>query len=146
MTDLLSLLFSIVIFPIIDFHSIIWATTWLNQQNECAPSEDSDQPGHPPSLIRVFTVCPMGNWGPKDSEDSAQTGRMPRLIWVFIGHTAILLVLSCHGSFVNSEMKQAQCLDNKLVLQHALQYICVIKFLTQNLQAGHDLFFKLNDV
>ena len=25
-----------------------------NQQNACAPSEDSDQPGHPPSLIRVF--------------------------------------------------------------------------------------------
>ena len=23
----------------------------------CAPSEDSDQPGHPPSLIRVFSVC-----------------------------------------------------------------------------------------
>ena len=23
----------------------------------CAPSEDSDQPGHPPSLIRVFAVC-----------------------------------------------------------------------------------------
>ena len=23
----------------------------------CAPSEDSDQPGHPPSLIRVFVVC-----------------------------------------------------------------------------------------
>ena len=23
----------------------------------CAPSEDSDQPGLPPSLIRVFTVC-----------------------------------------------------------------------------------------
>ena len=26
-----------------------WATTWQNQQNECAPSEDSDQPGHPHS-------------------------------------------------------------------------------------------------
>ena len=25
-------------------------------QMECAPSEDSDQPGHPPSLIRVFAV------------------------------------------------------------------------------------------
>ena len=25
-----------------------------------APSEDSDQPGHPPSLIRVFAVCSMG--------------------------------------------------------------------------------------
>ena len=24
--------------------------------NDCAPSEDSDQPGHPPSLIRVFAV------------------------------------------------------------------------------------------
>ena len=23
----------------------IWAATWQNQQNECAPSEDSDQPG-----------------------------------------------------------------------------------------------------
>ena len=22
----------------------------------CVPSEDSDQPGHPPSLVRVFTV------------------------------------------------------------------------------------------
>ena len=34
----------------------IWAATWQNQQNECAPSEDSDQPWHPPSLIRVFAV------------------------------------------------------------------------------------------
>ena len=25
----------------------IWAATWQKQQNECAPSEDSDQPGHP---------------------------------------------------------------------------------------------------
>ena len=30
-----------------------WAMTWQNQQNECAPSEDSDQPGHPPSLISL---------------------------------------------------------------------------------------------
>ena len=35
---------------------ITWAATWQNQQNGCAPSEDSDQPGHPPSLIRVFAV------------------------------------------------------------------------------------------
>ena len=34
-----------------------------------------------------------------DNEDSDQTGRMPRLIWVFVGLTAILLVLSCRGSF-----------------------------------------------
>ena len=37
---------------------------WTNEPHRdktnkmaCAPSEDSDQPGHPPSLIRVFTVC-----------------------------------------------------------------------------------------
>ena len=33
-----------------------------------------------------------------DSEDPDQTGLMPRLIWVFVGHTLILLVLSCRGS------------------------------------------------
>ena len=29
--------------------------------NDSAPSEDSDQPGHPPSLIRVFAVRSMGS-------------------------------------------------------------------------------------
>ena len=28
------------------------------------PSEDSDQPGHPPSLIRVFAVRSVGSLGP----------------------------------------------------------------------------------
>ena len=49
-----------------------------------APSEDSDQPGHPPSLIRGFAVRFLGRLGPNafhaHSEDSDQTGRMPRLI------------------------------------------------------------------
>ena len=38
-----------------------WAASWQNQQNDCAHSEDSDQPGHPPSLIRVFAVRSMGS-------------------------------------------------------------------------------------
>ena len=33
-----------------------WAVTWQNQQSDCAPSEDSDQARHSPSLIRVFAV------------------------------------------------------------------------------------------
>ena len=45
---------------------------------------DSDQPGHPPRLIRVFAVCSMVAKDPSflhtDSEDSDQTGRMARLI------------------------------------------------------------------
>ena len=32
------------------------------QQNECVPSEDSDQPGHPPSQIRVFAVRMKTAW------------------------------------------------------------------------------------
>ena len=49
------------------------------------PSEDSDQPGHPPSLIRVFAVRSVGSIEnpivlQADSADSDQTGRMPRLI------------------------------------------------------------------
>ena len=62
-----------------------WAASWQNKQNDCAPSKDSDQPGHLPSLIRVFAVRSMGTFLHADSEDSDQTGRMPRLIWVFAG-------------------------------------------------------------
>ena len=40
----------------------IWAATWQNLQNDCAPYEDSDQPGHPPCLIRVFAVCMKKAW------------------------------------------------------------------------------------
>ena len=36
--------------------SYIWAASWQNQKMAGAPSDDSDQPGHPPSLIRVFAV------------------------------------------------------------------------------------------
>ena len=40
----------------------VWAVTWQNQQIECAPSTDSDQPGHLPSLIRVFAVGMKKPW------------------------------------------------------------------------------------
>ena len=39
-----------------------WAASWQNQQNYCVPSEDSDQPWHPPSLIRVFAVRMKKAW------------------------------------------------------------------------------------
>ena len=40
----------------------ICAATWQNQQNGCAPNEDSDQLGHPSSLIRVFAVRMKKAW------------------------------------------------------------------------------------
>ena len=57
----------------------------------CAPSEDSDQHGHPCSLIRLFAVCMKKagslatHWA--HSKDSDQTGWMPRLIWVHWAHS-----------------------------------------------------------
>ena len=70
----------------------------------CLPSEDSDQPGHLPSLIRVFAVRMKKAWFLSylltHSEDFDQTGRMPRLIWVFAGHT-------CHS--VGFVMRGLKC-------------------------------------
>ena len=40
--------------------AIKWAATWQNQQSECAPGKDSDEPGNPPILIRVFAVHSVG--------------------------------------------------------------------------------------
>ena len=40
----------------------IWAATWQNQQNGYVPSEDSDQPGHPPIQIRVFAIRMKKAW------------------------------------------------------------------------------------
>ena len=40
----------------------IWAATWQNQQSDCAPSEDSDQSGHPPNLIRAFAARIKKTW------------------------------------------------------------------------------------
>ena len=85
----------------------LWAASWQNRHCGCAPSEDSDQPGHPPSLIRVFAVRMKKAWvlsyPLSTSEDSDQTGRMPRLIWVFAGRTVILLVLSRGGFFLHNK-------------------------------------------
>ena len=34
----------------------------MTKPTKCAPSEDSDQPRHPPSLIRVFAVSMKKHW------------------------------------------------------------------------------------
>ena len=81
---------------------VTWAATWQNQQNVCAPSEDSDQPGHPPSLIRVFAIRIKKAWVfsyPLSAQRRLWSDwRMPRLILVFAWRTVTLLVLSCRGS------------------------------------------------
>ena len=36
----------------------IWVATWQKHRNDCAPSEDSDQPGHPP----VWSESSLSAW------------------------------------------------------------------------------------
>ena len=68
----------------------------------CAPSEDSDQPAHSRSLIRIFAGRIWDIQGFKvchvDQEDSDQTVWMRRLIWVFLGRTCTkirFLTINC---------------------------------------------------
>ena len=99
----------------------------------CAPSEDLDQPWHPPCLIRVFAVRMKKAWflsyplsAREDdwahSEDSDQTGRMPRLIWVFAGRACHFVgfimrwlhywkdvVLWFRGNFYWYSFKEVKC-------------------------------------
>ena len=69
---------------LINTYSIIELQHDKTNKVACAPSEDSDQPGHTPSLIRAFVLRSIGRKGSTvfhaDSEDSDQTGQMPRLI------------------------------------------------------------------
>ena len=80
----------------------IWAATWQNQQSDCAPSVDSDQPGHPPSMIRVFTVRSMGSYA--DSEDWSD--------WA--DAQAYLSLCWAHGHFVGFVMSWLIKLSNKI--------------------------------
>ena len=83
-------------------------------------SEDSDQPGHSPSLINAQWVAKGPRFLHADSEDSDQTGLLPRLIRVFAVRTFTLLVLSCRGSYsVYSPtcIKQAPGITQKYLLK-----------------------------
>ena len=62
----------------------------------CAFSDDSDQPGHLPRLIRVFAVRLKKGWvlsyHKRAREGSDQTGRTPRLFLVLAGRTRHFVV------------------------------------------------------
>ena len=80
----------------------IWASSWQNQQNDSAPSEDSDQPGH--SAILISLRCPheqsLGQYLP--TERTAKTlirlGGYPGWSESSQGAYTRLLVLSWSGS------------------------------------------------
>ena len=99
-----------------------WAATWQNQQNECAPSEDSDQLGHPPSLIRVFAVCMKKPWV-LSYPLSAQ-----RRLWSdWEDAQADLSLRWAHGHFVGFVMSRLKCnSDDRLFLSKYAEHDLLI--------------------
>ena len=97
--------------------TMIWAATWQKQQNECSPSEDSDQPGHPLSLIRVFAVCMKKAWV-LSYAFSAQ-----RILWSdWADAKADLSLRWAHNHFVGFLMSRLNfvppsCCKGRLVIQ-----------------------------
>ena len=77
---------------------------WHDKTNKmiCAPSEDSDQPGHPLSLIRVSAVRLKQNWVlsyPLSAQRRLiRLGGCPGGSESSLGTKVILLVLLCGGS------------------------------------------------
>ena len=113
-----------------------WATTWQNQQNECSPSEDSDQPGHSSRLIRVFAVHIKKAWV-LSYPISAQMGlkwTIFRTIW-----------LSCKQSMVFSHVSNPCCnSDERLCDQNSapLSTWPSSQLLTWNLTVSLWLMFR----
>ena len=65
----------------------------------CAPSEDSDQPGHPPSLIRVFAVRMKKAWVLSYPLSAQRRLRWAQTFFCWFCHEAvhILCACSCHS-------------------------------------------------
>ena len=95
-----------------------------SQQSDCAPSEDSDQPGHPPSLIGVFAVCLMGSSVAKLSScgqrrlwsDWVDDQADPSLRWAhthFVGFVMLRLIFTSFTSldihYIRQKIKQTVC-------------------------------------
>ena len=77
----------------------------------CAPSEDADQPGHPPRVIRAFAVCSKDSQGSKVSSCGQwrliKLGGCPGWSESSLGAHAILLVLLWDGSL--HAIENAEC-------------------------------------
>ena len=88
----------------------------------CVPSEDSDQPGYAPSLIRIFAVCMKKHWifgYPSSAQRRLiRLGRRPG--WsVFAG-------LTCHFTgFVMRWLILSNCYCLKPVMKHTVQWKCL---------------------
>ena len=78
----------------------IWAPYDKTNKMACASTEDSDQPGHPPSLIRVFAVSMKKAW-----VLSYPLSALRRLWSDWVDAQADLSLRRAHSHFVGSVMR-----------------------------------------
>ena len=107
---------------------IIWALTWGNGRSDMgtAPNEDSNQPAHPRSLIRVLVLCMKKPcilcYQITPSEDSDQPAHSRRLIWIIAGRTGpevrFLIFLEAYFSLLSHFSMAIQKYNSQTVLTH----------------------------
>ena len=82
----------------------------------CAPSKDSDQPGHQSSLSTWRNIGLLTTYW-AHSENSDQTGLMPRLIWIFAGRTSFcfFFLLQCGSYYYDNKHTNTKYLYSSFV-------------------------------
>ena len=128
-------------FQYISFDKIIDFPTWifvfeppLDETNKmaCVPSKDSDQPGHPSSLIKVFAVSMKKPWvlsyPLSASEDYDQTGRMlgAHVSMWFCHEAAHFSSQGVLRSFTYCQISFVSCL---LMLCNVSVMLCLVQFM-----------------
>ena len=126
---------------------------WQNQQDDCAPSEDSDQPGHLPSLIRVFAVRMKkawvlsyqlsakrrlwSDWADAQADLSLRWAHMP-LCWFC--HEAAQLFYNNDNNYNAFTFWGWHIKRYKTYLTYCPQYICKIEHLWNTNPLRHKIY------
>ena len=111
-----------------------WAATWQNQQNECASSEDSDQPGQPPSLISIFADHMKKAW-----VLSYPLGAQRRLWSDWADAQADLSLRWAHSHFIGFVMSRLKYILRALKTPHFTSIVFFFFFFFFFISAHHKI-------
>ena len=104
-----------------------WAASCQNQQNGLVSSEDSDQPWHPPRLIRVFDVRMKKPW-----VLSYQMSAQRRLCSDWVDAQADLSLCLAHSHIVGFVMRWLTCVASEDFYQNVPPYSLIWVFAEQD--------------
>ena len=91
----------------------VWFELQHDKTNKvaCVPSKDSDQPGHPPSLIRVIVVRMKKAWvlsyPLSASEDSDQSEWMPMLWLILCLFSVLFCIVYCSANRLQINLQRS---------------------------------------